>query len=82
MTTAEIRCARSLEREKQLGADQSSYYLNFGARVRAMVAELAGPFTDQAREKAYRWIWRGSESLHADERCGNRCRVARLFGGP
>ena len=29
-----------LEREKQLGADQSSYYLDFGARVRSMISDL------------------------------------------
>jgi len=30
-----------LEREKQLGADQSSYYLDFGSRVQAMIADLS-----------------------------------------
>jgi len=30
----------SLEREKQVGADQSSYYLDFGSRVQAMIADL------------------------------------------
>jgi SAM-dependent methyltransferase len=31
-----------LEREKQLGADQSSYYLNFGSRVQSTIADLSG----------------------------------------
>jgi hypothetical protein len=30
-----------LEREKQLGADQSSYYVDFGSRVKAMIADLS-----------------------------------------
>ena len=30
-----------LEREKQLGADQSSYYVDFGSRVQAMIADLS-----------------------------------------
>jgi len=30
-----------LEREKQLGADQGSYYLDFGSRVQAMIADLS-----------------------------------------
>lgn len=29
-----------LEREKQLGADQGSYYLDFGSRVHAMIADV------------------------------------------
>jgi len=31
-----------LEREKQLGADRSSYYLNFGSRVQSAIADLSG----------------------------------------
>jgi SAM-dependent methyltransferase len=30
-----------LEREKQLGADQSGYYVDFGSRVQAMIADLS-----------------------------------------
>jgi SAM-dependent methyltransferase len=32
---------RLLEREKQLGADTISYYLNFGSRVHSMIADLS-----------------------------------------
>ena len=30
-----------LEREKQVGADQSNYYVDFGSRVQAMIADLS-----------------------------------------
>jgi len=46
--TAERFSAVLLEREKQLGADQSSYYLDFGSRVQAMIADLSRTFIDKA----------------------------------